>query len=60
MILKCVNLDLIFLQLYFSFPRVRGKVDLTKKDKDITNYISYNLNCPNDHCYQCLRSLARY
>ena len=34
-----------FLQLYFSLSRVRekvefyrGKVDLTKRDKDITNY----------------------
>ena len=30
-----------FLQLYFSSPRVRGKVDLTKKDKYKTNFISF-------------------
>ena len=30
----------IFSQLYFSLPRVRGKVDRTKKDKDIPNFIS--------------------
>ena len=36
-----------FLQLYYSLPRVRGKVklyrgkvDLTKKDKEITSFIS--------------------
>ena len=40
-----------FLQLHFSLPRVRcivelywGKVDLTIKDEDITNFISSNLN----------------
>ena len=39
--------EYIFLQLYFSLARVRGKVklyldkvNLTKIDKDITNFIS--------------------
>ena len=32
-----------FSQLYFSLPRVRGKMNSIKTVKDITNFISLNL-----------------
>ena len=41
------KLDLIFCNIYFSLPHVwgkvklyRGKLNLAKKDKDITNFMS--------------------
>ena len=37
------KLGINFLQLYFSLPRVGGKVNSIKTVKDITNFISLNL-----------------